>query len=142
GDGFAFEPTCGVHIGSGRGTGYVAERDRRSNIRGVQNFWALWNDPEKWDRKEFKHVFYGHHLASNRASRIVSGNEKVFFDALALFGLERFSIKQSDNAIRIAHGGDFRVRHHNRDVGMTHGKRSTSLNPGRAVADHPIEFSA
>ena len=66
----------------------------------------------------------------------------MFGHALALFGFLGLRVKQTDNAIRIAHRRDFRVGHNHGDIGMLHGENSAPFDAGRAVANDPVEFAA
>ncbi|MCY1225997.1 hypothetical protein D9M72_382110 [compost metagenome] len=63
----------------------------------------------------------------------------MLFHALAVFGLQRLGIEQADDAVGIAHRGDFRIGHDDGDIGVAHGERRAAFDAGRAVADHPVE---
>ncbi|MNT02143.1 hypothetical protein D3C72_1366310 [compost metagenome] len=64
----------------------------------------------------------------------------MLLHALAAFGLQRLGIEQADDAVAIAHRGDFRIGDNDGHVCMAHGQRRTAFDTGRAVADHPVEM--
>ena len=66
----------------------------------------------------------------------------MLLHALALFGAFGLGVEQSDDAIGIAHRGDFRIGDDHRDVGEAHRERRAALDAGGAVADDPVEFLA
>ena len=58
----------------------------------------------------------------------------LFFRALG------FGLQHTKNTIRIPHGGDFRVRHHNRLIGKIQRKQRALFDAGGAVTQDVIEF--
>ena len=66
----------------------------------------------------------------------------MLLHALAALGLQRLGVEQADDAVGVAHRGDFRVGDDDGDVGMAHGQRRAALDAGRAVADDPVELLA
>src|SRR5215510_16183568 len=63
----------------------------------------------------------------------------MLVDSLAALRPQRLGIKEPDYAVRIAHRRHFRVCYNDRDLRKAHCERCTALDPGGAVAYHPIE---
>ena len=86
-----------------------------------------------------QHVLDREHLAAGGARRIVTGDQDVFLDALALLRLRRLGVEHADDAVGVAHRGHFRVGDDEGFIGIAHGERGAALDAGRAVADDPVE---
>ena len=76
------------------------------------------------------------------AHGVVARDQQVFLDPLALLRLLGLGVEQADDAVGIAHRGDFRIGYDDGSVGMPHGERRAALDACRAVADHPVETFA
>src|SRR5205085_3924228 len=101
--------TRGVRVGERRTARRIADRDGAAEIRGAQHLLALRDDSEQGGREDFKHVLDREHLAARGATRVVAGQQKVFVDALASFGLLGLGVEQPDYPIRVSHGGYFGI---------------------------------
>ena len=64
----------------------------------------------------------------------------MLVDALAALRLDRLGIEQPDDAVGIAHRGYFGIGHDDGGIGIAHRQRGAALDPGRTVADDPVEF--
>src|ERR1039458_2125619 len=72
-------------------------------------------------------------------TRMILTDEEAV-DALAALRLDRLGIEQPDDAVGIAHRGYFGIGHDDGGIGIAHRQRGAALDPGRTVADDPVEF--
>ena len=61
---------------------------------------------------------------------------------LAAFGAQGLGIEEADDPVGVAHRGHFRVRDHDRLVGMPHRQERASLDACWTVAKHVVESLA
>ena len=73
--------------------------------------------------------------------RIVAGQQQVEFDRrLVALGAPRARRQDADDAVAVAHRGDFRVGDDDRRVGEIQRRDRAVLDAGRAVADDVVEL--
>src|SRR5690242_21949912 len=100
---------------------------------------AFGNDSEQRGCEDFKNIIDAQHLAARCPRRIKPGYQKMFCHPTALLGSHGLRIKHADDAIGMADGGDFRIRDDHRLSRKTQRKRGAALDPGRTVAENPVE---
>src|SRR3546814_12001643 len=62
--------------------------------------------------ENFLDVLDRQHLAAVHALRVVAGQQQVGADRFAVFGVAGLGVAQAQDAVGVAHAGDFRVHHH------------------------------
>ena len=93
-----------------------------------------------FDAENFLDVIDAHHFARCHAFRAVAGQQQVFLDLrLVLLRALRLAGEQSENAVGVAHGRDFRIHDHDGAIGEVHCEVGPLLDAGGRIAQNEIE---
>src|SRR6478735_2146696 len=139
-DPLTLQPSSCLKIGLSRCATRAAHGHWRSNVRAAQHIPALRDDAQQRNGQDFQHVLYLHDLATPGANWIIAGEKQMLVDAAPVLGYGRLGVEHADDAIRIPDRGHLRIDDHDRHIGMPHRQDRSLLDPGRAVADHPVEL--
>ena len=116
------------------------EDDRLALVGGGQYAFGFGDDAEQFDGEDFDDVFDGEHFLLLHALGVVAGDDEVLFDGVfAQFGAARFAGEDAEDAIGVAHGGDFGVGGDDGFVSVVERHQRALFDAGGAVADDVFE---
>ena len=112
----------------------------RALVGGLQHVVGFGDGADQGNAQEFLHVLVREHLAFFDALGGVAGDEQVLLDRLAAFdGAAALALQDAQDAVGVAHGGDFRVGDDDGLVGEGEGHHGATLDAGGGIAHYVVE---
>ena len=109
-------------------------------VGGAQHVGRLGDDANQVERQQALNVVQRQHVALCRPGGLVARDQQVLPDRLSRLQRTRGGFaEQADDAVGVAHAGDFGVGDHHRHVGVVHGHARAVFNASGRVTHDVVE---